>query len=62
MTNINYDVFQLTLNQILLKNTQVTDDTPLIDDRRIIDSMKNELKLYAIFKSHKEEIYYYESV
>ena len=40
MSDIKYDVFQIILNGIEDKTIQVTDDTPLIGDGSILDSMK----------------------
>jgi acyl carrier protein len=37
---IKHDVFQIILNVIEDKTIQVTDDTPLIGDGRVLDSMK----------------------
>ena len=40
MSDIKYDVFQIILNGIEDKTILVTDDTPLIGDGSILDSMK----------------------
>ena len=40
MEAIKHDVFQIILNGIEDKTIQVTDDTPLIGDGRVLDSMK----------------------
>ena len=40
MSDIKYDVFQIILNGIEDKTIRLTDDTPLIGDGSILDSMK----------------------
>ena len=40
MEAIKHDVFQIILNVIEDKTIQITDDTPLIGDGRVLDSMK----------------------
>ena len=40
MEAIKHDVFQIILNGIEDKTIQVTDDTPLLGDGRVLDSMK----------------------
>ena len=40
MADIKHDVFQLILKGIGDKTIQVTDDTPLIGDGKVLDSMK----------------------
>ena len=40
MTDIRHDVFQIILDGIEDKTIQVTDNTPLIGDGSVLDSMK----------------------
>jgi acyl carrier protein len=40
VSDIKYDVFQIILNGIEDKTIRLTDDTPLIGDGSILDSMK----------------------
>ena len=54
MTDIRRTVFQIILDGIEDKTIQVTDDTPLIGDGRVLDSMKL-VELCLILEDFVEE-------